>query len=58
MLKSIIIILIGIIILLIGLVIGISEGFSLETRLISIGLFFVGLTTIAVSILGKIKKWF
>ncbi len=58
MLRSIIIILIGIVILLIGLVITISEGFSSKTYLISIGLIFSGLTISTISVLGKIKKWF
>lgn len=58
MLKSIIVILIGVIILLIGLVINITEGISSDVYLVALGMIFGGLAISVVSIIGKIKKWF
>lgn len=58
MLKSIIVILVGVIILLIGIVINIIEGISSDTYFVALGLIFGGLAISVVSFIGKIKKWF
>ena len=58
MLKSIIVILIGVIILLIGIVLSITEDLSSDAYLVALGMIFGGLAISIVSIIGKIKKWF
>ena len=58
MLKSVIGILISIIVFLVGTVISITEDFSTDTYWIGIIMVAIGLVSVGIFIMGKIKNWF